>query len=312
MTARDVATTLVVFTYEHGPLANLERVAELARGHVLLVLCDASTSPARLARNRTRCDAAGARHVVCAGASLAAQRNAAVRACETEGIVFLDDDCFPSDGWLERLARGLAAGPEVVTCRIRTPPGLVDAHQRYFDQDHGPRTTLFTRNDLRVFPSVRAWLRPHAGGRGIAPWAVGTGSSFAMRRETVLRLGGFREDLGVGTPARSGEDVDLFFRVLHAGGTILYDAEAVVWHHHVRRGASDYLRTAYGYGLGGREMLCRNLRAKPAYAVVLGARPFQLALVALAHAARGDASTARMCLSSLRGWVGLPLRAPRG
>ncbi|HWH08560.1 MAG TPA: glycosyltransferase family 2 protein [Candidatus Thermoplasmatota archaeon] len=298
--------TVVIFTHEQGPLLNLRAARREAEGRLVLLL-DASRTPARQAHVRRE----AARHdivrIPTPGASLAAQRNVALARADAPAVAFLDDDCLPRPGWLAAL-EGALDHVEVATARVLTPPALAGPYARFFDQDHGPRPRLFTRADLRILPD--APFEAYAGDSGVAPWAAGTGSSFACRVDAARRVGGFREDLGVGTPALSGEDVEFFFRALHAGGTLAYVPAAQVEHHHVRRDARDFLRTAYAYAWGGREFLRRAVRLKPGYAVVLLGRPVQLLLLAAKYRAGGDAETAAMCLSAFRGWVGLPRRQP--
>jgi GT2 family glycosyltransferase len=84
------------------------------------------------------------------------------------------------------------------------------------------------------------------------PYTVGqfgTGANFAIRRDVLLELGGFDCDLGPGTPALGGEDLDLFVRVVLAGGAFAYEPSAIVWHTH-RRDAPGLQRQCYGYGVG--------------------------------------------------------------
>jgi hypothetical protein len=57
------------------------------------------------------------------------------------------------------------------------------------------------------------------------------------------------EALGVGTPTGCSEDTYLFYRVLKAGHTILYQPAAYVWHKH-RRDMRALRRQIYGYSKG--------------------------------------------------------------
>jgi len=82
------------------------------------------------------------------------------------------------------------------------------------------------------------------------PWAIGTGGNLALRRSAFEAVGGFDETLGPGTPARAAEDVDLLYRLVNAGFTILYEPDAVVYHELKSRRARVGGRYGYGYGLG--------------------------------------------------------------
>lgn len=74
----------------------------------------------------------------------------------------------------------------------------------------------------------------------------------AVRRSTLLALGGFDARLGPGSPWPAAEDNDLGFRMLAAGQVIAYLPEAVVIHRAWRPGSSyPGIRWAYGLGKGG-------------------------------------------------------------
>jgi GT2 family glycosyltransferase len=70
-----------------------------------------------------------------------------------------------------------------------------------------------------------------------------------MRREVVGETGLFDEALGPGTPARSGDDHEFFYRVMARGYRIVYDPAAVVWHRH-RRDWKALRNMMHGYGVG--------------------------------------------------------------
>ena len=62
------------------------------------------------------------------------------------------------------------------------------------------------------------------------PWDVGSGNNFALRRSAWTAIGGCDERLGPGSPGRGAVDLDLFHRILTAGGSLLYDPSCVVHH----------------------------------------------------------------------------------
>ncbi|MGY1787284.1 hypothetical protein [Geodermatophilus sp. SYSU D00698] len=54
----------------------------------------------------------------------------------------------------------------------------------------------------------------------------------AVLREPALALGGFDPALDVGTPTGGAGDLEMFFRVVAAGHTLVYEPSAVVLHRH--------------------------------------------------------------------------------
>lgn len=141
-------------------------------------------------------------------------------------IAFTDDDARPDPGWLSALARAFA-DPEVaaVTGRV-VAAELETPAQRYFEHVYGgmgkgERPRLFRREQM-------------GPAELLAIQAVGVGANMAFRRGVLERAGGFDPALDVGTPACGGGDLDMFHRVVAGGGTLRYEPDALVRHHHRR------------------------------------------------------------------------------
>jgi hypothetical protein len=71
----------------------------------------------------------------------------------------------------------------------------------------------------------------------------------AVRRSTVLELGGFDERIGPGAAGGCGDDSEFWHRVLFAGAEARYEPLSIVRHVH-REDWASLKRQAYGYGLG--------------------------------------------------------------
>ena len=101
----------------------------------------------------------------------------------------------------------------------------------------------------RVAPEATDAQRPlHGWPAPRIAWAVsvGSGASFAVRRDLVLTLGGFDERLDCGEPLPGGGDLDLFWRALQAGHEVVYEPAAVAWHEH-RRTVPELTRQLAGH-----------------------------------------------------------------
>jgi len=162
---------------------------------------------------------------------LSAGRNAGVALASGDIIAVTDDDCVPGRGWLSTISRNLSGdqAPDAVTGRVLPL---------------GPEVPGLFAVSSRTDVVRRQFCRP------IKPWVVGTGANFATRRHWLEKLGGYDERLGAGSPGKAAEDMDLFYRMLSAGGRIIYDPDAVVLHERQdlpRRRASRY---TYGFGIG--------------------------------------------------------------
>lgn len=177
---------------------------------------------------------------------LSASRNAAIQSATYPIVAFTDDDCVPDADWIRAVAAGFdgAEAPDAVTGRVLPL---------------GPE-----RPGMYAVSTRASVIRRVYRGRAL-PWMVGSGGNAAVRRTWLLRVGGFDERLGAGSPGRSAEDLDLFYRLLRAGATVRYEPDAIVFHERQsgeRRRAS---RPSYGFGMGAFCGL--SVRRGHAYAV---------------------------------------------
>jgi GT2 family glycosyltransferase len=179
---------------------------------------------------------------------LAVGQNLAVRHTTMPVVAVLDDDCLPDLGWIEAIERAFAADPALALVGGRVLP-LPPVGDRRFAV--ASRTSP-TRRELRS---------------AAAPWNVGSGNNFALRRDWFDRIGGGDERLGPGTAGQGGLDIDLFYRVMRAGGRALYDPGAVVHHEPATRRGRLERRWPYGFGMGTASAL--RLREGDLYATRL-------------------------------------------
>ena len=194
------------------------------------------TAVAEAARRR------GARCVRLDRPGLSLARNAGAAAASGEAVAFLDDDCLADPGWAGALCHGLGdPAVDVVTGQL-LPAELETEAQLLF--------LRYAHMDRRGFLPVRfSAARPPSKHWPLDAWRMGSGGNLAVRRSAFARFGGFREDLGLGTPARGGEDLFLLWQVVRAGSTVVYRPDALAWHaHHRTREALD--NVLFGYGVG--------------------------------------------------------------
>ena len=180
----------------------------------------------------------GARYVREDRRGLDRARTAGLRAATGELVAFTDDDCVPAPGWLARLDRHFAdptvhgvTGP-AFAWEFETPSQL------RFELEGG-----FGRGfRLRRFD----WMTHPPCGSG----AVGSGANMIFRRAVLLGLGDpFPPELDAGTATQTGGDMYAIYRVLEAGGRMVFDPGTYVFHRHRRDPAA--LRRAFrGYGTG--------------------------------------------------------------
>lgn len=216
------------------------------------------------------------------GASRA--RNRGLAEARHEVVAFLDGDVRPDPDWLAASIASLvtpvgAAPPTCVTGTIL--PLAIETRAQAWLEEWGGYGKGFER---RAFD-----LGGHRPRSPLFPYAIaacGSGASMIMRRRDVIELGGFDEALGGGTPAGSGEDLALLLDIVAAGGTILYEPAAIVWHEHPAT-AAQLRRTLAAYGRGLTAYLARHVVRHPGeLARITAALPAAAWYFARPHAGR--------------------------
>lgn len=212
--------------------------------HLDVVVVDNAPSDDGTERFLSGLDDPRVRRVLEPVAGLAGARNTGIRAATGEIVAFTDDDVIVDRSWVRRLVAAFELTPDVGCVSGLVPSGeLRTPAQAYFDQ----RVTWSDAVTRRVFS-----LNQPPAGMPLFPFQVGeygTGANFAVRRDVLLRLGGFDEALGVGTPSGGGEDLDMFVRVILGGWTLVVEPAAVTWHRH-RADEASLTRQVGGYGRG--------------------------------------------------------------
>jgi GT2 family glycosyltransferase len=179
--------------------------------------------------------------------------NHAIGACRGEFLAFVDDDVVVRPGWAAGYLRAFRdTQASALQGRILMPEA-VQSDSELMDQVRRMRTHVVV--DYGLACRSRHSL---------------TGANMAVRRSTLERVGLFDERLG---PGASGlcEDTDLAWRILGAGGSIQYVAQATVEHHfHSVRMTEAYF-VEYFHRLGRSRWLmkgCPNaLRVLPSYLI---------------------------------------------
>jgi cellulose synthase/poly-beta-1,6-N-acetylglucosamine synthase-like glycosyltransferase len=183
---------------------------------------------------------------------LSRSRNRGLAAARFDKVAFTDDDVVVDPAWLHGLARGFLREPGVVCVTGLVPAGsLESAAERYFAH----RVSWADHLQPRRYDSV--------GRRSpFFPFDValfGTGANFAADRCALMNVCGFDEALGAGTKACGGEDLDIFARLLRAGGILAYEPSAIVWHFRNAQD-SELPRQMRSYGIGFATHVLKQLR----------------------------------------------------
>lgn len=227
------AVTVAIATV--GRPRDLERcLASLLEGTrrpaEVVVVDQSENDETELVVERARASGLSAVHHRQARRGLGTAQNAAFSAATQELVAVIDDDCVAGERWLETIA-SLLSDP---TADVVTGPVFPQASD-------GERTAA-----VATRPSVV----PRVFSRGDAPWQIGSGNNFALKRAWFERIGGNDERLGPGSPGQGGVDMDLFYRLLRAGASIRYEPAAVVYHARATPAGRLARRAPYGFGMG--------------------------------------------------------------
>jgi len=262
-------------------------------------------------KNVEECLKYGARYIYMPKLGLSIARNEGIRESKGEFIAFTDDDCIVDKFWLERLIKNFGDS-KVACCTGRTVTYCTDplslTFEKYYGFDRGPTRRIFDNNELRLNFTSLVRAIPYITRRRIttvapAPFSIGLGNNMAFRREIFNEVGYFDERLGRGTPSEAGEEIDIFYRILKAGKTIIYDPRAIVFHKH-RQTTREIIDAIYSCGTGVAAFLKKHMKAGDlrAFIYYVG-RLINLSIASLSYCLTSEKIAANFTMVELKGWI---------
>ena len=168
-------------------------------------------------------------------------RNRAIAESRSEFIFFIDDDALAEASWAVQMLsalneRALDGACGMVLPRWTSPP------PPWLGRSLWVKLAVHDREKIESEPAEHA--------ESLANYFS---ANVGLRRDALTRFGNFREDLGnVGGNPMSGEDTELFARIIAGGGRIGFAPRAIV-NHLIPAGrmTREYLRhKSFAYGVG--------------------------------------------------------------
>ena len=179
-------------------------------------------------------------------------RNAGIRTARGAVLAFLDDDSVAAADWLPFLLAPLMDSRVAAVVGRIEPQTLADHASQTLDRLHHAQ-----------FPKSPVMLETSACQESFPlRLALVANANLAIRRDAFVRFGLFDERFGRGARIGSGEDAELFLRLLRGGSRIVVEPAARIFHRHSTewRGVR---RWAFHSGCGHTAILTKYFLQKP-------------------------------------------------
>jgi len=160
----------------------------------------------------------------------ATKRNLAIRDAKGETLVFIDDDAYPQDDFLEVLTKDFEDESIVAV----GGPAMTPKESKFWQRVSG---ATFLSSLSGGFPER---YRPCGKKKFVADWPT---VNLSIRKKAFEELGGFVGDYWPGEDTKLGFDL-----LVKKNAKILYDPELIVYHHR-REGIVKHVKQISAYGL---------------------------------------------------------------
>jgi len=168
-------------------------------------------------------------------------RNRAIDEAQGDFILFIDDDAIAEPDWAGAMLAEMERRRLDAACGLVLPEWAA-ARPRWLGPSLYARLAVHDEPELARLPRER-----------IETIHNFFSANVGFRRETFNRFGRFREELGViGANPMSGEDTEMFLRIIRGGGAMGFASAARVRHLiPAERMSRRYLRRkSYAFGVG--------------------------------------------------------------
>jgi len=196
-------------------------------------------------------------------------RNLAIQEAKGEIIAFTDDDVVVDSRWIRAITDVFIENQEVMGVTGLVVPYELETEAQYLFEKYDGFGRGYERKWSRVCNKNSKTVAIFHGGTG----KFGTGANMAFRRKLFEQIGYFDPALGVGTLTMGADDLEMFFRVLKEGHTLVYEPNAIVRHRH-RREYAQLRAQISSWGIASTAYLVRSALAYPEECVALAMQWF--------------------------------------
>lgn len=317
------ATVIVCTRNRAGSISeSLEALAALNCPDFEVLVVDSSSGEEK-DRTAALAKKFGAKYVAEPRPGLSLARNTGIAAAAGEIIAFTDDDCVPEKDWLKQKLKNYEE-PSVWACTGRVVQrhtgGASDLFEEVAGQDLGAEKRAFSPADVAgglgfLLSNAGKVFAKHMKSSAPVPFGIGHGSSLSFRK-AVFEGGGFDVRFGAGAPFKGCDDIEMLYRVLKGGHSIVYEPSAIVHHKHRLTSddsassaartadestAEEVFKTRYVYSFAGAAML-REFRGDPRMLFMFYGRLVQLLIKTAQYKLTGKAALAKSFSADLRGF----------
>jgi O-antigen biosynthesis protein len=231
---------------------------------------------------------------------LASAHNRGAATARGQIVAFTDDDVLIDRGWLTALADAFASADDVACVTGLIVPAELRTRTQALLEWHGKATKGFTRRAANLGAAGVDRLFPYTAGE------LGAGANMAFTAKLLRELGGFDPAMGVGSATLGGDDLMAFFLAIATGHTLVYEPDALIWHHH-HTDERALIAQARGHAVGLGAFLTGVALHHPRMLPLLAARLPRAAGHALRHFhTRSDTAATSSAAATAEDPVSLP------
>ncbi len=273
----------------------LSSVSHLKYPRYEIIVVDSSSTPIESHKVKKLSKIFGANYFYESKIGLSVARNRGIYQAKGKVIAFTDDDCVVDEKWLSCGVRHFK-NPNVgcVIGRVEQdsddlmsqiygqlfPKSITDSNFSKIDFNH--LIKFLAKRILSLFPS-------------------GVGCNMMIRKSLFNKIGLFDEKLGIGTVG--GEELDMFYRILKAGYSIIYDSSTVVYHKHEFRSFQELINILEGRERGCAYFWLKHARLGDLIAITITiAHTIRLLIKIILASWKGNHIITFLSIIRLKGW----------